>query len=473
MGLSPRRTTFAWILCLSSYASAGDLNAVAQPLERADASEPAAVRVELSWANAWRNDRNHDAVWVVLRSRGESAKPLRLAAEGHEVLNAEPVVQIVPSEDGVGAFIELAEPVRSDGDVTCTLVLRLGDASLPPKEVDVWAVEMVYVPSGPFDLGDDHEGVRARGGFHAVDERGRPTGPFHVESEDAIGVAQRPGCLWYEVGDAAQYIGDQSGEVPDTFPKGVHGFYVMKYELSQGQYARFLRALPGEGRAARVPLELEGEETETNTIGSDLTAEVPRRPCNFVTWDDTCAWTDWMGLRPMTEFEFEKAARGPKRPVPGDFPWGTASREGVRRVVLEERDLALATRDHEARLDDDAREEFAASYYWVMDLSGSLWERVISAGHPVGRAFRGSHGDGVLDGCSATNADWPRMSSDRAAPGIGYRGGAEYFGGEPNETNPFSCVGTRQYAGWDGAFRYKTYSARACRTAPAATEGDD
>ena len=34
-------------------------------------------------------------------------------------------------------------------------------------------------------------------------------------------------------------------------------------------------------------------------------------------------------------------------------------------------------------------------------------------------------------------------------------------------TNPYSPVAVRTFGAWDGASRYKTYSARACRTAPA------
>jgi hypothetical protein len=106
-----------------------------------------------------------------------------------------------------------------------------------------------------------------------------------------------------------------------------------------------------------------------------------------------------------------------------------------------------------------------------MDLAGSVWERTISAGHAVGRGFRGSHGDGVRsEQGAATNADWPRTQGkpgDEEAPGMGFRGGAEYFKPQPkdNPTNPHSPVAVRTYAGWGGAQRYKTYSARGGRTA--------
>ena len=397
------------------------------------------VEVQLRWANAWRSARNHDAAWVVLRWAAEPERgALRLAASGHRVVQGKPALEILTSDDRRGVFIQLASEFR--GDISCRVELVLDESELSGLSVDLsqgepieggaidaWAVEMVFVPGGSFELGDDHEGVRNTGAFHRVDGDGRPTGPFLVKPEAPIDVFRAPGGLWYEVGETPQYIGDQSGPIPAPFPKGTEPFYVMKYELRQGQYARFLSAVPADWRAARMATELAGEEAETWTIAvteKTVRAGESKRPCNFLTWDDSSAWADWMALRPMTEFEFEKAA-----------------------------------------LADSTKDVLAASHYWAMDLSGSLWERVISAGHPIGRDFTGTHGDGRLEGGSATNADWPRMEG-REAPGIGYRGGADYFEGTPNETNPFSCVGTRQYAGWAGAFRYKTYSARACRTAP-------
>jgi len=168
----------------------------------------------------------------------------------------------------------------------------------------------------------------------------------------------------------------------------------------------------------------------------------------------------------MTEFEFEKAARGPRRPVAGDFPWGTANDNDLQRTVQKTRDLNKATVADERKVTDANKAQFGASFYWVMDLAGSVWERCISAGHADGRKFIGSHGDGVLSANgAATNADWP-TSKDRDAHGVGYRGGAEYFGPKvpDNLTNPHSPVAWRTYGGWGGCYRYKTYSARGCRS---------
>ena len=45
-------------------------------------------------------------------------------------------------------------------------------------------------------------------------------------------------------------------------------------------------------------------------------------PDTTTQWDDAIRYSAWVGLRPMTELEFEKACRGPLATVDGEFPWG-------------------------------------------------------------------------------------------------------------------------------------------------------
>jgi hypothetical protein len=123
----------------------------------------------------------------------------------------------------------------------------------------------------------------------------------------------------------------------------------------------------------------------------------------------------------------------------------------------------------ESRLTDATRDQLGASYYWVMDLAGSVWERVVSAGHPRGRAFRGTHGDGQLSGYGiASNADWP--SGDHDGGGYGYRGGGYYERAveqrqSDREFNPYSPVAWRSFGAWGGGPRSVAYGFRAVRTA--------
>lgn len=430
------------------------------------------VELDVAWRNAWSNERNHDAAWIVLRTPGDlGGSLLRLEPRGAARADGVRAGKVLISEDGVGCFVHLGEPWR--GDVSWKVSLPLPAETSRGVDPEAFALEMVLVPAGPFELGEDHPQARESGSFYRCGPDGAPVGTFRVESEAEIPIGPSQGSLHYDDGRHANYRGDRQGPLPGAFPKGTRAFYVMKYELRQGTYAEFLDRLPESWSARRAPLDLDDEQAATCTIArmesGRFTALAPQRPANFVTWDDTAAFADWMGLRPMTELEFEKAARGPVRPVSLDYPWGSDSREGMRRRVLPTRDLAHADAESESDLSDATRERHGASWCWVFDLSGSLWERVVSAGHPLGRAFRGTHGDGVLDPQSgaATNADWPRGGATvEAADGIGFRGGAEYFKGHDGLTNPESRVGVRTYAAWNGAMRAPTYSARACRTAP-------
>jgi hypothetical protein len=133
------------------------------------------------------------------------------------------------------------------------------------------------------------------------------------------------------------------------------------------------------------------------------------------------------------------------------------------RFVEKNDDLVLLDGFSESQLHENNREQFGASYYWVMDLSGSVWERVVSIGDSAGRAFGGTHGDGVLRYGFATNTDWPKGSTETA--GFGFRGGGFYrhdqlYGG----LNPHATIANRTFGAWSGGMRSKAYGSRFVRT---------
>ncbi len=102
------------------------------------------------------------------------------------------------------------------------------------------------------------------------------------------------------------------------------------------------------------------------------------------------------------------------------------------------------------------------SYYWVMDLNGSVWERCITVGNEKGRSFLGTHGDGRLSGYygNATNVDWANGYDGKG--GISYRGGGTYNVGMVG--TPQSPVGHRNFGAWGEGPRDITYGFRAVRT---------
>ena len=433
------------------------------------------VRATVAWKNAWRNDRNHDAVWVFAKLRAAPSSSWR-HARLRGVTSSSPTVTCRLAADNIGAFCAPSRAHRGDISVSVTLDLALNtlserDRVLPTVQADVHGIEMVYIPGGAFSIGDPDPRSVEFAAYYRSDANGGHAGPLRITSEGAIRVAPEAGALYYKT-PTPQYQGDRLGPIPAEFPKGTRAFYAMKYEILQGQYAAFLNAIgpePAQFRAIHGGVAYYEERGSIRIDKNMYVADHPDRPANWVSWDDGIAFADWAGLRPMTEFEFTKAARGPVEPGRAEFPWGTNSRERLLRRVGPDHNLVQSGAADESRLTDATRDQLGASFFWVMDLAGSVWERVVSAGHPRGRAFQGTHGDGQLAAYGiATNADWPSGDSDGG--GYGYRGGGYYErdrerAQSDREFNPYSPVAWRPYGAWGGAPRSVAYGFRAVRTA--------
>ena len=436
------------------------------------AQERGSVRATVTWDNAWKNARNRDGVWLFVKlTQDWRRQHARLAPSGHQVtpLAGRPPGELLVSEDRAGAFLSLSGTHRGAAGFSVKLALEpdalAGFAADKPVEAVVYGVEMVYLPEGAFTLGAPDARALDESGFFKTGAEGAVDGLYEVTSEKAIPVGRPRGRLDYRV-RFPEYEGDRLGPIPEGFPKGFRAFWLMKYELSQGDYAAFLNALDGEATAFRA---IQGGRDYAKGRGSIVleagryVARSPRRPANWVSWDDGCAFADWAGLRPYTELEWEKAARGPGKPVDMERPWGSASVERLRRRVRPDDDLETGGEADEKNLSDETRDVLGASYWWVLDLAGSLWERVVTAGHPAGRAFRGTHGDGTVPHGFADNADWPKGDVGRG--GFGYRGGGYYeHGFRQNELNPWSPIAWRRYAAWGDAPRTIAYGFRAARS---------
>lgn len=430
--------------------------------------------IALSWNNSWRNAKNHDAVWLFakLLRPGGGHLPIPIASDGHsaEVLEG-PALDFETASDRTGVFVFPA--ANSRGDVKATVRLRLDKGAMgnvPLRNLDfaAYGIEMVYIPQGGFTLGDPDRKAAGFAGVYRWGSDGQPAGLYEIESEEqVIEVGRQEGQLAYDPG-GNNYGGDMQGPIPATFPKGVQAFYIMKYELSQGQYVDFLNTLSSRQTIYRCMFGLKDYYKNRGTIyiqDGVYHARAPQRPLNYSSWDDGMAYADWAGLRPMTEFEFVKACRGDRRPVAHGFPWGTDTRQKVQRVVNAEGELVLLNGWEESQLSDDNLEVFGASYYWVMDLAGSIWERVISIGSPKGRAFTGRHGDGRINYYGFADVeDWPAGQVE--TEGFGFRGGGFYTHDRPyNEFNPYSPVAYRRFGGWPGGVRTEAYGQRFVRTA--------
>jgi formylglycine-generating enzyme required for sulfatase activity len=156
----------------------------------------------------------------------------------------------------------------------------------------------------------------------------------------------------------------------------------------------------------------------------------------------------------MTEMEYEKACRGPAAPVAGEYAWGSTNK-------LAAPVAAAAASNFVANLAPNSglsREQTGASCWGILNLSGSLWDRVVtidnSTGYPndKGRQFRGTHGAGT----PVLPADWP----DKSGNGAGFRGGAA--GLAPTHMG----VSDRYSAAYMNGSRGQRNGFRAVRSAP-------
>ncbi|WGK65413.1 SUMF1/EgtB/PvdO family nonheme iron enzyme [Croceiramulus getboli] len=408
------------------------------------------VEFDLSWENSWRlsaGPSNYDAAWVFIKYRVNSGDwaHAQLATTDF-VAAAGSTIDI--TSDGVGAFIYR----DSDGSGFLNLPdlrLRWNYGSIDPNDVidiQVFAIEMVYVPEGQFSVGGT-TGDEVNKFF----EGGNSTQSFTITSENALAVANSAGSLYYAADNLN--AGDQTGPIPAAFPKGFAAFYSMKYEITQGQWVDFFNTLTPSQKAALDVTGANGknsdDEVARNTISwadgnTSASTSTPDVALNFYRASWHLSYLDWAGLRPLTELEFEKSCRGPIAPKPGEFAWGNANvanaaytyinlgganelisnpQQGVGNMIYSATNGTPSGPKRvgivAASAQSKNREESGGSYYGIMELSGNVYERVVTVGLPEGRVFNGLHGDGVLDNSGAYNtANWPLEDGT----GIGYRG---------------------------------------------------
>jgi len=354
-------------------------------------AETAIVKFDISWANSWRHGSFHDAVWVFFKVQADSKagwQPVTLVAD--KVVNpagfsqekgGTPLEFVVPGgDDGfIGMFVRRAADGKGaleKGAITAVWDFTANKGvtkDVKNVRLQVFGIEMVYVAEGPFDLGSGGtewnrfytwtEGSRdiAPRRIGAIgwvkQDDGQDTPPYRVTSAGAIPTGRQEGKLW-----AAGIRPEDGGEIPASFPNGYPAFYCMKHFITQGQYAGFLNTLTPTQAKERFHIDGHGRwiKRSGKSPNHAYSASEPDERCPWLSWTDGAAFAAWAGLRPMTELEYEKAIRGPI--------------------------------------------DAGVSYWGVAGMNmGGVYERPVSVGSPVGRAFAGTHGRGTPD----LPADWP------------------------------------------------------------------
>ena len=437
------------------------------------------VRFNLTWSNSWRvstGSSNWDAAWVFVKYRVGTGPWLHAFLDNTGHINGTgTAATITPgllntanafnttSNPAMGVFVHRS--ANGTGTFTQTgLQLRwnyganaIADGDM--VEIRVFAVEMVYVPSGSFQAGDGST-TSVQGQFR----NGSTNTPLTISSENALTLGGTTnGNLANNNSTGMATVDDFNNTttrtLPAAFPKGFNAFYCMKYEISQQQWIDFFNVLDNTQKTNR---DLTGGTL--NSTGKASDAIVNRNniswtsgdatlnggtfgnvACNFLSWMDNAAFADWAALRPMTELEFEKACRGTLTPVANEYAWGSTTITGATGITNSgaSNEVALNTTAN-AVFDNNAsvqgplrvgscakttstRATAGSSFYGIMDLSGNLWERTVSVGNATGRNFTAPiHGNGLLtsDGfCDIST--WPGFVTDKVtgATGAGFRGG--------------------------------------------------
>ncbi len=425
------------------------------------------VQFDLSWQNSFRTSSgsaNWDAAWVFVKYRiGETGewKHATLNNGGHTIPSGTATTQT----DGTGLFFYR----DTDGTGTFSksgIKLRWnygtdGVADDSKIYVKVFAIEMVYIPSGEFQLGS---GSQNEGGFRIANDVSTsgtattftitstsPTLQGNNSSSSASNLSTHDGISL----NLAQTT--NTATLASGFPTGHGAFYSMKYEISQGQYRDFLNTLTYTQQASRTAnapnssvgtgalissgTDRNGIEVSTSGTNSSVPAvygcdlnnngiydesdDGEWIACNYLSWADLAAFLDWAALRPITELEYEKIGRGTAVPVQDEFSWGSTTIVGLAAISNDRQAGEVSNTSNANAVYDNNftsgparvgvfatassnRVASGGSYYGIMEISGNVWEQVIKIENSTGRAFTGLSGNGILtSNGDADTSNWP------------------------------------------------------------------
>jgi len=519
-----RKLFFLFVLIFAATCPAWASNLQLSNLDEVSANTGAGTitfSFNLTQDNSWRNQTNYDAVWVFMKYSTDGGATWKHASMAGSGINPagfsipaqfQSQFEIMVPSDQKGLFVERSG--QATGSITLTGVQFVWNYALDGVSASVaqaantlhtiYGIEMVYVPQGAFYAGD---GSPSSSTEYAFTQGSAVNTPWYIQNESAIQTSGAASSTYYYQNSGAKGDEFPSGAsflVPASFPKGYSAFYLMKYQLTEGQWVAFFNTLPATAKPfrditsgnARTGGKNSQGVVNRNTItwnsAIPTSAAVtlrPARPVSYVSWPDVAAFAEWAALRPVTELEYEKAARGTDIPaVPGEFVWGTTAftAPGSGDIAPNTDENGAETLSDTANINSNAlswssgdgrsngiaagqpgplrvgifaastanstnpRVSAGAGYYGNMELSGNLAEPVVTVGRPEGLNFQGTDGTGTLTALGfATNNDWPGIDPTAAngvdgTIGIGYRGGDFQ---SPNST--IYATSARNYAAKD------------------------
>lgn len=423
------------------------------------------VTMTVAWSNSWNinvEPNNWDAVWVFVKFRQCGVDPNTEWSHGlmsttladHTI----PVALLATDRNGVSNILDAAPnntgimlkhsaigTVASAGPYTITLRVTNLPAVGTSIDVKVFGIEMVYIPTGNYWVGDNTR--QSNTTYRSFAPQQITAGTTNVTLPNLGGSYPARN---YTLG---------------SFPRGAQSFYCMKYEISQGHYAGFLNTIPSSWTTTLypgTPAALGYRYTISNTgIAPNIYfATRENRSMNFMQWVHLTSYLDWAALRPMSEMEFEKICRGLGPLMADEYAWGTtAAYDGtnISTTIPAENGTESFTAPVPyancvtaggnytggdggqgpirngifALPTSSTREQSGATYYGVMEMSGNIGEYVVvlsSLTQNGGtRPYTGTLGNGLLNAGVHDVADWPAGPIPAGAGidnyWVGWRGG--------------------------------------------------
>ena len=455
------------------------------------------ISFTIKWNNSWyvtSGPSNWDAVWIFVKRQAcdqPNQNPWmhgQLAASGQSVTGTQLRVDL--AADQAGVFVRRS--AAGMGNITeATVTLTLG-TTINKDNIGVYGVEMVNVPEGQFYVGD---GRSDRNGF----TNGASDNPLLITS--AIQSAGLGASSVYQKNSLGSSVA-----LPSTFPLGYNSYYCMKYEITAAQYVSFLNTLTYNQQLrlqddpnATPPSSAVGTamnarklyRIEIKTPGTTTTSLTPAVYGNDATDDNVfdqendglglpvsiavkefLAFLDWAALRPMTEFEYEKACRGTLTPVLNEYAWGTtdirqfnnyARINGLTSTeVLSGSGLGMANfaygnfyRAGIAATATSDRSNAGATFYGILDMTGSACERCVGGWSYDYSTFTTTNGDGIITSeAFADVVGWPFVNVESYYP---------KRGGSTNISDGLTVSG-RELANYGDANKDNALGGRGVRT---------
>lgn len=409
------------------------------------------VTFTIKWDNSWSvtdGPANWDAVWVFVKRQTCAPNTLNqwlhadIAATGHSVDGTQ--LQIDTVTDNKGVFIRRS--AVGIGNITQATVTLTLTSAIGVDNIGVYGMEMVNVPQGEFYVGDGNSPNNSNGFTN-----GNTFAPLLITQ--AMQTAGIGASSVYQ----RQNLGS-SVALPSTFPLGYNRFYCMKYEVTTGQFVSFLNSLtynqqlnlhqnpnvilpsspvgsifedrfgykieiavPGESVTVLKPAVYGCDSNNNNVYNENDDSTGVGLSMQWYQW---LAYMDWAALRPMTEFEFEKACRGTNVPVIGEYAWGSTWFSNVGsgsrvnpRTPQEVMNFApLGANNIQIGISYRAgifatatsdRDHSGATYYGILDMTGGMFERAIGGWNYDYSAFTSANGDGnITDTARHNQVGW-------------------------------------------------------------------